>query len=70
MDEEVGLKYLVLEQALETIVSTATEPLGFSHEKCTHCGVSVPVKKRNLISHLSGCPALIAFNALNKVKHG
>lgn len=70
MDEETGLKYVVLEAALETIVNTSTEPLGYSHEKCTYCGVSVPVTKRNLIQHCYGCPALIAFNALSKVKNG
>lgn len=67
-ENEQGSKYLILQSALESIVDQTNESLGYNYVKCVYCGVSAAITKQNTINHRSNCPALIAYNALDKVK--
>ena len=68
MIEDIGLKYLVLQEALEEISGQEPENIGLGFVRCIYCGVRASSKNRNTIRHVDSCPALIAFRALSKVQ--
>jgi hypothetical protein len=68
MIEDIGLKYLILQEALEEISGQEPENIGLGFVRCIHCGVSASSKSRNTLRHADSCAAAIAFRALSKVQ--
>lgn len=69
MVEDIGLKYLVLQEALEEISGQEPENINLVSVQCRYCGVSASSKSRNTLRHMDNCPTAIAFRALSKVQN-
>ena len=68
MQNELQLKYLVLQEAIEEVSGQEPDNVGSVFAKCRYCDVSIPIKQKNFLPHKENCPAIVSFTALSKAK--